>query len=96
MISYDRAVLIKFGKIVSSCVNVLTQFIEVGDLNSEGVLDNATKALDMKTRWLTYVKQTNLYQPGLAVFSDWLIDIADVQDELLLSSNQNAARARSN
>ena len=37
----------------------------------------------------------NLYQPGLTVFSEWLNDIADVQDELLLSSNPNADRAKS-
>ena len=37
----------------------------------------------------------NLYQPGLAVFSEWLNDIAEVQDELLLSSNPNADRAKS-
>ena len=36
----------------------------------------------------------NLYQPGLAVFSEWLNDIADVQDELLLYSNPNADRAK--
>ena len=35
----------------------------------------------------------NLYQPGLAVFSEWLNDIAEVQDELLMSSNPNADRA---
>ena len=37
----------------------------------------------------------NLYQPGLAVFSEWLNDLAEVQDELLLSSNLNADRAKS-
>ena len=95
---YDGAALIKFARIVSSCVNVLTQFNYVGDLNSEGVLGSATRklTLDMKTKWLTHVKQMNLYQPGLAVFSEWLNDIADVQDELLLSSNPNADRAKSN
>ena len=84
---YDGAALIKFARIVSSCVNDLTQFNYVGDLNSEGVLGSATRklTLDMKTKWLTYVKQMNLYQPGLAVFS-----------ELLLSSNPNADRAKSN
>ena len=41
----------------------------------------------MKTKWLTHVKQMNLYQPGLAVFSEWLNDIAGVQDELCLPSN---------
>ena len=95
---YDGAALIKFARIVSSCVNVLTQFNYVGDLNSEGVLGSATRklTLDMKTKWLLYVKQMNLYQPGLAVFSEWLEDIADVQDELLLSSKPNADRAKSN
>ena len=75
---YDGTALIKFARIVSSCVNVLTQFNYVGDLNSEGVLGSATRklTLDMKTKWLTYVKQMNLYQPGLAVFSEWLNDIA--------------------
>ena len=53
---YDGAALIKFARIVSSCVNVLTQFNYVGDLNSEGVLGSATRklTLDMKTKWLTY------------------------------------------
>ena len=94
---YDGTALIKFARIESSCVNVLTQFNYVGDLNSEGVLGSATRklTLDMKTKSLTYVKQMNLYQPGLAVFSEWLNDIADVQDELLLSSNPNADRAKS-
>ena len=96
MTLYDGAALIKFARIVSSCVNVLTQFNYVGDLNSERVLGKATRklTLDMKTKWLTYVKQMNLYQPGLAVFSEWLNDIAEVQDELLLSSNPNADRAK--
>ena len=77
---YDGTALIKFARIVSSCVNVLTQFNNVGDLNSEAVLGSATRklTLDMKTKWLTYVKQMDLYQPGLAVFSEWLNDIADV------------------
>ena len=95
---YDGAALIKYARLVSSCVNVLTQFNYVGDLNSEGVLGSATRklTLDMKTKWLTYVKQMNLYQPGLAVFCERLNDIAEVQDELLLSSNPNADRAKSN
>ena len=93
---YDGAALIKYARLVSSCVNVLTQYNYVGDLNSEGILGSAIRklTLDMKTKWLTYVKQMNLYQPGLAVFSEWLNDIADVQDELLLYSNPNADRAK--
>ena len=49
---YDGAVFINFARIVSSCVNVLTQYNYVGDLNSEGVLGSATRklTLDMKTK----------------------------------------------
>ena len=62
----DVAALIKCARIVSSCVNVLTQFNYTGDLNSEKVLGSATRklTLDMKTKWLTYVKRMHLYQPG--------------------------------
>ena len=64
---YDGAALIKYARIVSSCVNILTQFNYMGDLNSEGVLGSAIRklTLDMKTKWLTYFKQMNLYHPGL-------------------------------
>ena len=48
----------------------------------------------MKTKWLTYVKQMNMYQPGLAVFSEWLNDMADVEDELLLSTSQSDDHAK--
>ena len=77
-------------------MNVLTQFNYVGDLDLERVLGSAKRklTLDMKTKWLTYVKQMNLYQPRLAVFTEWLNDIA-VQRVLLLSSNLNADRAKS-
>ena len=40
---YCRAALIKHARIVSSCVNVLTQFNYMEDLNSEGVLGSATR-----------------------------------------------------
>ena len=94
---YDGAALIKYARLNPSCVNVLTQFNYVGDLNTEGNLSSATKklTLDLKTKWLTYVKQMNLYQAGHTVFSEWLNDIADVQDEMLLTSNPNADRAKS-
>ena len=57
---YDGAALIKYAKILSSCVNVLTHFDYVSDLNSDGVLDT-------RTEWLTYVKQMTLHQPGFVV-----------------------------
>ena len=94
---YDGAALIKFARIVSSCVILLTQFKYVGELNSGGFLGSATRksTLGMKTKSLTHVKQMNLYQPGFAMFSEWINDIADVQEELFLSSNPNSDRAKS-
>ena len=52
---YDGAALITFSRIVSSCVNVLTQFNYVGDLNAERVLGSATRKLplDRKANLLT-------------------------------------------
>ena len=49
---YDGAALIKFARIVPSCVNVLTQFNYLGDLNSAGVLGSVTRklTLNMKTK----------------------------------------------
>ena len=44
---------------------------------------------------VAFVDQGNLCQPGVGVFSDLLNDIADVQDEMLLSSNPNAVRTMS-
>ena len=45
MESYDGAAMIKLARILSSRVNVFTQFSYVGDLNSEGVLGSATRQL---------------------------------------------------
>ena len=58
----------------------------IQNLNSEVFLGGVTRklTLDMKTNWLTHGKRMNLYQPGLAVFSGGLIDIADVRDEQLV------------
>ena len=96
---YDGAAFIKFARIVPSRENVLTQVNYVGYLNLEGVLGSATRTLtmDMKPKWFTHVKQMNLYQPGLAVFSEWLNDIAEVHDELqtrMLIARSRATRKR--
>ena len=85
---FDGFHLIKYARIVSS---------NVGDLHSEEVLGSATRklTLNMKTKLLSYVKQMNLYQPGPAVFSEFLNDIEEVQDGLLLFPNPNADREKS-
>ena len=45
---YEGVVLIKFARIVSSCVNVLTQFKYMGDLTSKGVQGSATIKLTLE------------------------------------------------
>ena len=94
---FDGAALIRYTRILLSFVSYLTQFIYVADLNLEKILGSATKklTLEMKTKWLTYVKQMNLYEPGLDVYSEWLNEIGEVPDELLQSSNPGADRAKS-
>ena len=94
---YEGATLIMYARVVSSCVNVLTQFNFVEYSSSKGVLGSATRKLtmDLKRKWVTYVKQTSLHQPGPTVFIEWLNDMADFQDELLLSTKLNADRAKS-
>ena len=84
-------------RLVSSFVIVLTNFNYVGGFNSEGVLRSASRklTLDTQIKWPPFVKLMNLFQRGRAVVSEWLNDLADVQDELLLSSNPNADRAKS-
>ena len=49
----DSVALVQYSRIVSSCVQVLTQMNYVGDLRSEGVLSSATRklSLNMKTKW---------------------------------------------
>ena len=97
MKSYEGLALIKYARIVSSCGNVLAKFSYVEDLNSEGVLGSVIRklTLDMRTKWLSYVKQLNLYQPGLTLFRECLSDIADVQNEFLLLSIPNGDHAKS-
>ena len=78
---YDLLALFKFSRIVITCVQILTQMNFVGDLQTEGVLNNATKKLpiEIKTKWLTYARQNATYYMGLEVFSLWLQEISPVQ-----------------
>ena len=57
--AYDSVALVKYSRIVPSCVQVLTQMNYVADLQSEGVLSSATRNLPLntKTKWLTYTRQ---------------------------------------
>ena len=94
--AYNSVALVKYSRIVSSCVQVLTQMKYVGDLQSEGVLSGATRKLplNMKTKWSTYTRQNVNYYMGLEAFSAWLQEIAAVQEDVLMTSNPNADKSK--
>ena len=94
--AYDSAALVKYSRIVSCCVQVLTQMNYVGDLQLEGVLKSATRKrpLNMKTNWLTYTRQNVNHYKGLEAFSAWLQEIAAVQEDVRMTGNPNADRSK--
>ena len=94
--AYDSLALVKYSRIVSSCVQVLTQMNYDGDLQSEGVLGSATRKLpmNMKTKWLTHVRQNANYYMGLEAFSLWLHAVAAVQEDVLMTGIPNAGKSK--
>ena len=55
---HDTAEVIKYSHIVSSCVNVLSQYGPESGLTSESILNNAVRKspIEMKAKWLTYLQ----------------------------------------
>ena len=94
--AYDSVALVKYSRIVSSCVQVLTQMNYVGDLQSEGVLSSATRKLpmNMKTKWLAHARQNANYYMGLEAFILWLQEVAAVQEDVLMTGNPNADKSK--
>ena len=94
--AYDSVALVKNSRIVSSCVQVLTQMNYVGDLQSESVLSSATRKLpmNMKTKRLTHARQNANYYMGLQAFRLWLQEVAAVQEDVLMTGNPNADRSK--
>ena len=94
---HESATIIKFAQVISSCVNVLTQFQYQGDLQSEAVLNSALRKLppDLRSKWLFYTKKMRLLQANLTVFSQWLNEIAYVHDEMIMqfpNSNKDSGK----
>ena len=94
--AYDSIALVKYSRIVSSCVQVLTQMNYVGDLQSEGALSSGTRKLpiNMKTKWLAHARQNVIYYMGLEAFSLWLQEVAAVQEDVLMTGNPNADKSK--
>ena len=94
--AYDSLALVKYSRIVSSFVQVLTQMNYVGDLQSEGVLSSATRKMpvNMKTKWLAHARQNAKYYMGLETFTLWFQEVAAVQEDVLMTGNPNADKSK--
>ena len=68
----------------------------VGDLQSEGVLNSATRKLplNMKTKRLIYTRQIANYYMGLEALSARLQEIAAVHEDVLMTGNPNADKSK--
>ena len=84
--SHDSASIIKYAQLITTCVNVLKQFGFDGDLYSESVLNSALRKLppELKTKWFFLSKSKNYYSADLCKFSEWLNEVAEYQDEMMI------------
>ena len=91
--TYDSIALVKYSRIVSLCVQVLTEMNYLGDMQSEGVLSSATRNLPL-TKWVTYVRKKCQILHWAEAFSLWLQEVAAVQEDVLMTSNPNADKSK--
>ena len=93
---FDSVALVKYSRIVSSCVQVLTHMTFVGDLQVKCVLCSATRKLplNMNTKWLTYARHNANYYMGLEAFSLWLQEVEAVQEDVLMTGILNVDKSK--
>ena len=79
---HDSLEILRSSRIVSGCVNVLSQNGYESDINSESVISLAVRKLprELQNKWMTYVLRGDSINENLRVFSAWLTKIARVQD----------------
>ena len=84
--SHGSAAIMKYAQLITTCVNVLKQLRFDGDLYSESVLNSALRKLptELKTKWFFLAKSNNYYSADLCKFSEWLNEVADVHDEMII------------
>ena len=95
---YDSLVIVKYFQLVSECVNVLTQFGYEMDIDSESVLNSAVRKLpnDLKNKWLTYLQRYGASHKNMRVFSAWLRNLAQVQENMRLQFGSTSDKASAN
>ena len=80
--AHDSAALINFSVIVSSFVNVLKEYKQLGDLKSSSTLRMAVEKLPpiLKEKWWFYVDEKDEDWPDLIMFEKWLGRMAFVHE----------------
>ena len=65
--SHDSAAIIKYAHLITTCVNVLKQFVFSGDMYSEYVLNSVLRKLppELKTKWFFLAKSKGYYHADL-------------------------------
>ena len=81
----DSAAIIKFSKVISNTVNVLTQFGYTNDLGAENVINVALRKFpqQLKERWLTYLHEKRYISGNIMMLNEWLLEKAMVHEDLL-------------
>ena len=94
----DSFEIVKYSQLVSGCVNVLTQIEHEMDIGSESVLNSIVRKMpaDLKNKWLTYLQRYDASHKKLRVFSAWLKNIAQVQENMRLQFSSTIDKARTN
>ena len=95
--SHDSVDIIKYSQVVSGCVNVLTQYGYESDIASESVLNSAVRKLpiELKNKWLSHLQRFDPTYKSLRVFSAWLKNIAQVQENIRLQFGNAGDKTKS-
>ena len=78
----DSSSIVHFSNVVTNTVSVLTRLGFQRDLESEGVLNSATRKLSvqLKEQWIQHLQDHRLLAANLIVFKDWLESTAFIRE----------------
>ena len=81
--------IVRFSKVVTNTVKVLTRLGFQHDLESEGVLSSSTRKFppQFKEQWLRHLQDHRLLVANLIVFKNWLELTAFMHEDLLAQTN---------
>ena len=95
---FDSLEILKYSQVVSGCVIVLTQIGYKMDIGSESVLEGAIGRLpnELKNKRLTYLQRYDTSYENLRIFSAWLKNNLQVQENIRWQFGSANHKARTN